>query len=211
MGVVCGVGAARAEAAHGQSASAALLALGTLALALGMVVYTADRDPAGVALLPNLAALHTGPLFGVIGSWVPSFVHPFAFSLFTAVAAGASAAAAYRVCAGWWAVDVVFEVAQHPHVRPAIVQAMHDLNGSPWSRWLTQPLTNYLQAGTFDPCDLAAVTAGTLAAAGVVYFFIGRWSGPPVGPNLDAEPSDSPAGARADAESSRVRRCNRRR
>jgi len=152
-----------------RTASAALLALGGLALALGVVVYASDRDPAGVALLPAVAVLHTGPLFGALGQWLPSFVHPFAFSLFTAVALGPSASPAYRACVGWWLVNVAFEVGQHPRVSVVIVRALDDAGSNNWLRWLTRPLTNYFQSGMFDMGDLVAVTAGALMAAGVLY------------------------------------------
>lgn len=76
--------------------------IGLLALAAGLLVYAADRDPARAMLFPSFAALHSGPVFGAVGSWLPSFVHPLAFSLFTVAAMRPRARPPYGVCAAWW-------------------------------------------------------------------------------------------------------------
>ena len=101
---------------------AILAASGTLALALGLLVYLADRDASRSLLIPAAAALSAGPLFGELGQWLPSFVHPFAFSLFTAAARPPGSAPAYRACAGWWAVNVAFEAGQHPRVSAPLAE-----------------------------------------------------------------------------------------
>jgi hypothetical protein len=162
LGLIAVVGPSR------WAAPAALVSLGGLALALGMGVYMSERNAAGVTLLPTIAVLHTGPLFGAIGQSLPSFVHPFAFSLFTAAAMGPTGSPAYRACAGWWAVNVAFEMGQHPQVSVVIARALYDADGDTWPMWLTRPLSNYLLRGTFDVGDLAAATGGALAAAGVL-------------------------------------------
>jgi hypothetical protein len=141
----------------------ALLALvGALALAAGLIVYLADRDPSRAALIPSAAVLSTGPLVGALGQWLPSFVHPLAFSLFTAAARRAWTPPAYGACLAWWAVNVAFEVGQHPVV------------AAPLAAWLTALpqlgsipalLAAYFVRGTFDPIDLLAATLGALAAA----------------------------------------------
>jgi hypothetical protein len=142
-----------------------LVALGCIALALGLLVYAADRDPARALLLPAVAALHVGPIFGAVGSWLPSFVHPFAFSLFSAAALSGSARAGYGACAAWWAVNVGFEFAQHARFSGAIARALQTTFGD---ATVADALANYALRGRFDPADLAAATAGSLAAAAVL-------------------------------------------
>jgi hypothetical protein len=71
---------------------ARLAAIGGFALLVGMLVYMADQDPARATLFPRIAALDA--LLGGPGAWLPSFVHPFAFSLLTAAALERSASPA---------------------------------------------------------------------------------------------------------------------
>lgn len=147
--------------------SPAILATsGALALAVGVLVYTADRGVSHAALIPALTLLTTGSLFGVLGQWLPSFVHPFAFSLFTAATQPSKASPAYWACAAWWLVNVAFEVAQVPGINLAVATFVQDALGR---TWLTRPLSNYVLRGTFDVGDLVAATAGVIAAAGVLH------------------------------------------
>jgi hypothetical protein len=157
------------EAAERQPAPAAqalrLAALGGIALALGLLVYAADRDPARAMLFPAFAALHTGPLLCAAGSWLPSLVHPFAFSLFTAAALSPATRPAYGACAAWWALNIGFEIAQHARFGGAVAEALHRVLGR---SAVTDALANYGLRGSFDPADIVAATAGSLAAAAVL-------------------------------------------
>jgi hypothetical protein len=149
-----------------QPLSALLPAIGSLALVLGTLVYVTDRDAAHALLFPKILALHTGPIFGVLGPWLPSFVHPFAFSLFTAAALQRSASPAYGACAAWWAVNIAFEAGQHAQISGRLVESLHLVFGH---TWLTRMLSSYFLRGGFDVADIVAVTAGALAAAVVLY------------------------------------------
>jgi len=140
------------------AAPALLVALGCLALAVGLLVYMADRDATRVWLLPHGAVLHGGPLFGALGGWLPAFVHPFAFSLFSAATLRRKAVPAYRACAAWWAVNLLFEAAQHPHIQDRLAKLLPLADGP-------DVLANYCRSGTFDAGDVVAATAGALAAA----------------------------------------------
>jgi hypothetical protein len=151
---------------RGYSEPARLTAIGVAALAMGLVVYATDRAATGGAPFPAFAIAGGLVVFGLLGQWLPSFVHPFAFSLFTAAARSPAAAPAYGACAAWWAVDVAFEVGQHPHISTALAKSLqHVLGPTVPVRWLS----NYFVRGTFDIGDLVAATAGALAAAGVIY------------------------------------------
>jgi hypothetical protein len=147
--------------------SARLVALGFLALAAGTLVYLTDRDPSRAALIPAIPLLAGLGLFGGPGSWLPSFVHPFAFSLFTAAIQPSRRSPAYWACAMWWAINVAFEVAQAPNVSATVADVLPRLLGQ---TWLTEATSNYLLQGTFAVADLVAATAGAAAAAAVLRF-----------------------------------------
>lgn len=141
-------------------------ASGSLAMVVGLLVYSNDRGASHAAVIPALALVGSGALFGAIGQWLPSFVHPFAFSLFTAAAHPSRTSPPYWSCAAWWVVNVVFEVAQLPGINLRIAAGLLDGLGQ---TWLTRPLANFVLRGTFDVGDLIAATAGALAAASVLH------------------------------------------
>ena len=138
------------------------LALGVLALALGVVVYLTDRDSSHAVLIPNVDTLSGRHLFGAVGGWLPSFVHPFAFSLFTAAVLQPALRPAYWACAVWGCVNVAFELGQHPLVSAPLAETLQAVfGGLPPAHWLA----SYFVRGTFDVGDLAAAVSGSLAAA----------------------------------------------
>lgn len=147
--------------------SVQLAALGCLALAAGTLVYLTDRDPSRAALIPAIPVLAGLGLFGGLGAWLPSFVHPFAFSLLTAAVQCPRHSPAYWVCALWWAINVAFEVAQAPSVSAEVADVLPKLLGQ---SWLTDATSRYLLRGTFAVADLVATTAGAAAAAAVLRF-----------------------------------------
>ena len=144
-----------------------LAAIACLALAVGVLVYLTDRDTSHAVLIPAVGALAGSHLFGALGQWLPSFVHPFAFSLFTAAALPPRSASRYGACAAWCAVNVAFELGQHPRVSARLAEA---LQGSFAQTALTRPLANYFLRGTFDVGDIVAAVIGAFAAAGVLHF-----------------------------------------
>jgi hypothetical protein len=144
-----------------------LAALGCLALAAGTLVYLTDRDPSRTTWIPAIPALAGLGLFGGVGAWLPSFVHPFAFSLFTAAIQPARRSPAYWACAMWWAINVAFELAQAPGVSTEVAAVLPQIFGQ---TWLTNTISNYLLQGTCAIADLVAATAGAAAAAAVLRF-----------------------------------------
>ncbi len=138
--------------------------IGGAALAIGALVYLTDRGMAPLA--PAIGALAGGMVFGALGQWLPSFVHPFAFSLFSAAALPWRAAPRYGVCVAWWALNVAFEAGQHPWARAPLAEL---LQGGLGRVPLTRPLADYFARGTFDVGDLLAATAGAAAAAAALY------------------------------------------
>ena len=136
--------------------------LGGLAVGLGLMVYLTDRDPSHAVLIPAVASLRGHPAFGAVGDWLPSFVHPLAFSLFTAAVVPHVLRPAYWACALWGGVNVGFEIGQHPAVSAPLAAALRATFGSqPPAEWLA----NYFVRGSFDVRDLAAAVAGSVVAA----------------------------------------------
>jgi hypothetical protein len=144
---------------------ARLVVPGCLALAAGLFVYLTDRDSAHAMLVPSVAAFAGLHLFGALGQWLPSFVHPFAFSLFTAATLQSRSAWRYGACAAWCAVNVAFELGQHPQVSSRLATALQGIGPAS----LTRPLANYLLRGTFDGGDIVAAVLGALAAGSVLW------------------------------------------
>jgi hypothetical protein len=140
-----------------------IASIGLFALAVGVLVYLTDRTP-HASILPSLRRGAPG-VFGVLGLWLPSFVHPLAFGLFTAAVLPARPGLQYAACAFWCVVDVAFELGQHPGVSAQLAAAIdHGLG----SLQFAARLANYFRLGTFDWGDIAAVVLGALAAAVVV-------------------------------------------
>ena len=154
-----GTGCRRMGKLLGRSSSLVVLA-GAL-LALGLLVYVADRPPGRAMLLPAWARLASGGWFDSVGDWLPSFIHPFAFSLLTVAALGPSARPRYGVCVAWGAVNAAFELGQLPRVATELARALH-VSMLPTS--LSRPLADYFVRGQFDFADLAAIVLGSTAA-----------------------------------------------
>lgn len=155
----------RAGLSH-RAASAILDTGACIALLFGLLIYLTDRPSSHSMLVPAALSLGTGALFAAIGQWLPSFIHPFAFSLLTAAHVSSATRPAYGACAAWWAVNVAFELGQHPGIAPLVIDRLPTGFGA---GWLTQPVSTFLRRGTFDPGDLIAATSGVLAAALVLW------------------------------------------
>jgi hypothetical protein len=167
------IAAHRACAANGTTAPgmapwgrpAFLAALGWLALAVGTLVYLTDRGASRAVLIPAFGAFAGSSVFGAIGQWLPSFVHPFSFALFTAAALPPRSSPAYGACVAWCAVNIAFEVGQHPHVSAHLAEA---IRGGFGQTPLTRFVANFFLRGTFDVGDVFAAMLGALAAAVVL-------------------------------------------
>ncbi len=138
-----------------------LAALG--ALAIGVLVYALDRLPESVYFLPTGWSLADGRhvWFGSLGGQLPDFLHVYAFALLTAAVLVSSRRLALLSCVGWWGLDTLFEIGQHPAVSPAITAAL--------PAWFEAVpfLENtglYFTHGTFDPLDFIAIAVGAVAA-----------------------------------------------
>lgn len=145
-----------------------MLLTAAAALGLGLLVYLGDRPAGSAMLLPDAATLGHGPLFGAAGAWLPSFIHPFAFGLLSAAASRQRATPAYGAVAAWWVVDLAFELGQLPQLSAPLSQALLALQSASLPLPPAQALSRYLVNGRFDTADVLALSAGALAAAGVL-------------------------------------------
>ena len=141
-----------------------LAALGGVLLVIGLAVYLGDRPPGHAMLLPAWPRPSGGAWFGSVGPWLPSFIHPFAFSLLTVAALGPSRRPRYGACMAWGAVNAAFELGQLPQVAASLGPALRE--SAPASR----ALADYFTRGRFDLLDLAAVALGSVAAAALLRF-----------------------------------------
>ena len=103
---------------------ASLAAIGYVVFALGLLVYLMDRDASKAALTPSVAWPAGSNVFGALGGRLPSFVHTFAFSLFTVAVLPERDVPRYWACVAWLAVNVAFEVGQHPLVSGRLAEVL---------------------------------------------------------------------------------------
>jgi hypothetical protein len=141
--------------------AAVLGVAGSAALLLGVLVYLADRAASHAVFIPAHALFSGGSLLGTPGQWLPSLVHPLAFSLFTAAVLKPGTLARLGTCAFWGLVNIAFELGQHPAFRPTWAAARSGVAGD-WAL-IRSPL-DYFMHGTFDPNDIWAAMLGALIA-----------------------------------------------
>ena len=141
--------------------SALLALVGCVWLCAGILVYLADRPASHAVWIPSIAAFGGRNLFGALGQWLPSLVHPLAFSLLTAAVLKPSARAGWSACAFWGAVNSAFEFGQHPALASTWNAFLHAGAGD-WA--ISRHLLNYFLRGTFDLYDLCAATLGAISA-----------------------------------------------
>jgi hypothetical protein len=145
--------------------AAGLAACASLALALGLVVYLTDRGASRAPLVLAITAFSGGSVFGVWGQWLPSCVHAFCFSLFSAAVMAPRSAPRYGACIAWGSINVAFELGQHPLLSAALAGALQAL---PEPLPLVPAIVRYFVRGTFDWGDIAACLVGALLAAAVL-------------------------------------------
>ena len=152
----------RSLAAGQASPTRALVSVALSALLVGLFPYLTDRPAGSAWLIPTIAWLQGMNSFGRAGLWLPSFAHPFAFSLLTAMALPVYAGWRYGACLGWFAVNAVFELGQLPRVAAWLADSTNQARGH---SQLTQALIRYFMQGSFGIDDLGAAAAGALCAA----------------------------------------------
>lgn len=138
----------------------------TLMLLMGVTVYILDRNANSVYFLsPFVWPNRESSVFGSIGGQLPELAHVYAFSLLTAVILGVSRRFFLASCSLWWIIDTLFELGQHPAIRPHVVPLIPPLFADiPF----LENAAPYFLRGTFDPWDLIAIALGAISAYGTV-------------------------------------------
>lgn len=147
-----------------------------LASVLGVLVYTLERDPASVYLMPDF--------IGSLGLWgslslpfsgqIPEFVHVYICILLTALVLDRSLFIHRSITLAWFLFDFMAEIAQHPDIAATISDRI--------PRWFSdipvlQNTQSYLLGSTFDPLDLLFILLGSIAAY-LTLIFCNRLEGP---------------------------------
>jgi hypothetical protein len=148
-----------------------LLAIAMMALGIGVLIYVFDRQAQYVYFLPAWLSAYNahGGVFGLLGNYLPTFIHVYAFILLTVVVAGLSGTRVLPVCFFWFAIDSLFEVAQWgPVARWLAVHTPDWFEGIPF----LENTSAYFLHGTFDVLDLLSIALGTLAAWLTCQFFL---------------------------------------
>ena len=140
-----------------------LLAIAVGALCVGVLVYVFDRQPEHIYFLPDWLSLHyqPGSIFGILGYYLPTFIHVYVFILLTVVVAVPSVAKLIPVCLAWFTFDSLFEIAQLNPIAQWI--------GSHTPEWFSgvpflENTADYFLMGSFHAYDLVSIALGTLAA-----------------------------------------------
>ena len=144
--------------------------VGILSLFFGSLVYFYDRSPFHTYFLSKLGAnfyifSNSHKLFGSIGNNLPSFIHPFSFSLITAGVMSPNKTFFFPICTFWFLVNCAFEFGQK--FDSVVLQILPD-------RLLHIPFCKisalYFYRGTFDFLDVAAICLGSLTGYLVLVF-----------------------------------------
>lgn len=144
---------------------ATLAAMAALSLLCGLVAYWVGRPAGSVYVLARLPAfpsvVHCDSC-RVLANYLPDFVHPYAFILLTVAAvAWFGRRATGMICIGWAAVDILFEVGQHPGISASVAAAI--------PKWFDRvPVLDsargFFVAGRFDWHDVLAIALGSTLA-----------------------------------------------
>lgn len=145
--------------------------IAAVALSVGLLVYLLDRRPEHSYFLSHGFTFADAPhaWFGVMGNYLPAFLHVYAFILLTVAVAGFSNARLIRIGGAWFVIASLFELGQHPAVSPLIAASL--------PAWFAHiPLLDntaaYFLMGTFDPLDFLAIVLG-IVAAGLTVVLVG--------------------------------------
>lgn len=142
--------------------AAGLTLAGLAFLALGVLVYLADRAPLAALLALHVPGVSGARWFGSAADWLPALAHTAGFGLLTAAVLPPRGPWALMGCVFWGLVDVVAEIGQVPGVDQALATLLLDTLGDGRA---VAFVARYFTLGTFDPLDVVAAIAGTLVAA----------------------------------------------
>jgi hypothetical protein len=144
---------------------ATLVTIAALSLLCGLAAYWVGRPTGSVYALARVPAFPSVVDCGscrVPANYLPDFVHPYAFILLTVAGVARSGRRATGViCIGWAAVDILFEVGQHPGISASVAAAI--------PQWfdrvpVLESARGFFVAGRFDWHDVLAIALGSALA-----------------------------------------------
>ena len=144
--------------------------VGCVALFVGLLIYLVDRPPDHI-YFSSVIRIHTSEcywnpgFFSVVGGYLPSFLHVFAFALLIAGLLTCRKTGYLIICCAWLLIDFVFEVGQKQSIWDSQLI----------TKWFEQVfilenMQSYFLMGTFDFFDLVVAFAGAAAAYCVLIF-----------------------------------------
>lgn len=139
------------------------LAAALSALLLGLMVYLFDRPAESIYFFAVFSYSSTQhyDLLGILGQWLPSILHTYAFTLLTVIAVGNGPRIILISSLFWVGIGWLFEFGQHPTASAQFATYIPEwFSGIP----LLENCANYFQYGTFDSLDLLATIIGAFAA-----------------------------------------------
>ena len=153
-----------------------LILIGVFALIIGGLVYLSDRPSESIYLLPDWLASYSWHinLFGSTGDFLPTFFHVFAFILMTTACLTLSKGQLILVCAFWFVIDSLFEIAQSDTIAHWIAMSIGNrFDGFP----VLENLAPYFLNGVFDIADIASIAVGAIVAFLTVHYVTNRNKG----------------------------------
>ena len=95
-------------------------------LVVGLFVFLLDRQPESIYFIPDWVSFtnNISPIFGYIGNHLPTFVRVYAFILLTTVVIAPSPVLVFTICAAWFAIDSLFELAQMAFITHWIAESV---------------------------------------------------------------------------------------
>lgn len=139
------------------------VAIGSLALLAGLLVYLVNRPPDTYFLTfiraPDGLSSEIPPVFTALGGPLPSFLHVFSFSLLVGGLLACGNRGYLVICSAWVFTNALFELGQrHAYSAAGLVPEWFE------GVFILENMRPYFLNGTFDFFDLAAGCAGAVAA-----------------------------------------------
>lgn len=149
------------------------LTLGIIVLGVGVIIYIVDRPAAHTYFLPQNLSLYsaTRHVFGLLGNYLPTFLHVFAFCMMTSALLGGDMRSAWKVCSFWFCIDSLFEIGQYPSIAKKVIAILPGwFSNVP----ILDNTANYLTYGRFDLLDLFSILLGGIVAYLLIRFMSAR-------------------------------------
>jgi hypothetical protein len=146
-----------------------IIALGLVALTIGTLVYVLDRPSTAVYFVPDssLLAQNTPLLFGLLGNYLPAFMHAMAFVLFSIVFAGKRHL--WLMAAAWFVAELLFELSQLDVVATWIATSVPTwFAGAP----ILENIPSHFLTGRFDSMDVLFLLLGCASASAIGYLML---------------------------------------